>query len=1427
MADNLDPELIRQLNENLQQLNTVLPNLAKTMGTAGTTIKSAGSATATELGKVATSAAGVTRAEEIRAEQEKKYAESMANFSRSLSSATDSVKGLGKALLSTTQGFTKYGGALDSAGDAAFSLGKNFGILGMALGGAVKAFTMVAKAGLEQADNTLKAVDDMTKFGAAGQFTADRFLSLAHEVGLTSKNLNLLTKPLASMGNALASLGADAGKGAEAFTQMAAISKEERMRYSRLGVSQEELLQNQADYVSLQRASGMQITEQMKRDGSLRKASLEYTDNLLELAAITGKNVDTIKAEQAAAISREETLIQTNIQQREINRLRASGTEEDKARAKVLEDELKARNDLLATVKTQTGSEKLTDAVANFFATGAINEQNAFLVRMGVPLEEFRERMARGEDVTSDFMNALKKAGDETVDSVGAAGMLSKEVREAFGLEKEFLQFLAGRRDIDEKGARDAAAAKIEAAKTEGQDTSKDIRATLQETERTIQIGLDKVVQEFNPLMKGFGLATAAAGALAAAAGAAALALSKIAAVGALGGNIKGDSRDALKDKGKVTQGKDGRYRDEKGRFTKPPEPEPAKGAFGKAAGALGKTIGILGKVAGPVGALVGVVTSASDAVEGLEKVEKEKQEGKITAKEATVKKSEAVGEGVGGAAGGAGGALAGAVAGAALGSFVPIIGTAIGGIIGAALGGMGGQFLGGMAGKGIGGVAGNAMAKSDVKSLEIKDGQYFINGLPVPKEVYLKAKKETADEKDVKNLEIKDGKYYINAKPVTKEEYEKAQKQTLDTSNIKTLEIKDDKFYINGIPVPKETYDNAKDKTKNDKNIQNYETKDNQYFINGIPVTKEIFDKSKLAEAAKEIKSVEVIDDKYFVNGKPVSKQIYEEAKKLSEENKDAKNLEVKDENYYINGIPVSKDEYLKAKESIDKKVSKISEPLNIDTGSSMAGFELPQYAEGGITKGPTIAGEAGPEAVIPLSENRTVPVDITGLYNEKLLAEISSLRGMVKLLKPDAKRAIDITPIQSIQELTDELLNEKEKELKTSTELSKSFIDVDKVLGNVLVSFNKFNTQLQDVNKEIENVEDKESRFADILDNSTIEYSRAIKKLSDGIGIKVPEKPSTGIGLKAETTTATKGMEGALGTGLTIPKGEQQEKLFEALKAQGITGGAAQANILAQVQAESGFKSRSENLNYSGKKLFELYGAGNKGGNKVRFQSLEEAEQLAAQGPEAIGNLIYGGRMGNAADEGYKYRGRGLIQLTGKSNYEKFGKLLGIDLVENPDLANDPDVAAKIAAAYFKEKEKRGVDLTDIAAVGKAVGYAGGQAETARRAQLAQGFMKGSETPQAADGGIFKGPNTGYPVTLHGEELVAPMNSLLKKLMETPAETTTVATASAPVATENKDTAMTMEMMGLLADKLDTMITKLEDSNSIQDKILRYSQV
>ena len=232
-------------------------------------------------------------------------------------------------------------------------------------------------------------------------------------------------------------------------------------------------------------------------------------------------------------------------------------------------------------------------------------------------------------------------------------------------------------------------------------------------------------------------------------------------------------------------------------------------------------------------------------------------------------------------------------------------------------------------------------------------------------------------------------------------------------------------------------------------------------------------------------------------------------------------------------------------------------------------------------------------------------------------------------------------------------------------------------------------------DLAKEQIKLEEEKQEKTEELQKSTSIVSQAFKlasidlsKFSSQIKVKVEEGKGTGI------TPSSK--SGYSGTGITVGakagegiqlKGEQQELISE-LKKQGIADPSALANIMAQVQAVSGFKPRSEEVGkYSAKTLYNLYGP-EQSKNKPRFQSMEEAQALVSKGPEAVGNLLYGGRMGNAADEGYKYRGRGLIQLTGKSNYEKYGKLIGVDLVENPDLANDPEIASKLAAAYFRDQ-------------------------------------------------------------------------------------------------------------------------------------------
>jgi len=125
-------------------------------------------------------------------------------------------------------------------------------------------------------------------------------------------------------------------------------------------------------------------------------------------------------------------------------------------------------------------------------------------------------------------------------------------------------------------------------------------------------------------------------------------------------------------------------------------------------------------------------------------------------------------------------------------------------------------------------------------------------------------------------------------------------------------------------------------------------------------------------------------------------------------------------------------------------------------------------------------------------------------------------------------------------------------------------------------------------------------------------------------------------------------------------------------------------QAAFIGQCAHESGnFKTLEENLNYKPEALMRVWPS--------RFPDLPTAMKYA-HNQEAIANKVYGGRMGNGPEEtgdGWKYHGRGLIQLTGKENYANCGSGIGVDLLSNPNLLNTPEYAAMSAAWFWNKKD------------------------------------------------------------------------------------------------------------------------------------------
>lgn len=159
--------------------------------------------------------------------------------------------------------------------------------------------------------------------------------------------------------------------------------------------------------------------------------------------------------------------------------------------------------------------------------------------------------------------------------------------------------------------------------------------------------------------------------------------------------------------------------------------------------------------------------------------------------------------------------------------------------------------------------------------------------------------------------------------------------------------------------------------------------------------------------------------------------------------------------------------------------------------------------------------------------------------------------------------------------------------------------------------------------------------------------------------------------------------------------------------------------AHFFAQISHESGLKPIGENLNYSKDGLLNTF--------SKYFPIYSKASEYARQ-PQKIANLVYANRMGNgneASGDGWKFRGRGFIQITGKDNYIMLSKDTRIDFLNDPDLLLT-EANALISALWYWNKHKINLlaDKNDIKAVTKTIN--GGYNGLKDRTELLNEYLK-----------------------------------------------------------------------------------------------------
>ena len=489
--------------------------------------------------------------------QRKEIAE---QFKQSSLKMIGSLDNLGKAFNDISGDVTKFNSTISMVGDEALALGKTFGTAGTVIGASIKALTFLTTTTLDQTQKLLKGFDDLSSVGATTSLTTRQVMELGQASGYSVANLEKFTKNFIQLGTDLANLGGTASLGAKTFAQITAVGNKTYEAFNRVGISQEQLTEAQAGYV---RQAAMSNAIGRKDTVELRKASLDYVEQLVKLRDLTGMNVQKQQQALESALAQENFDAYVNSRQikaQEIEeQIRNESNEQRKqelrAAKQAIENELNEKKKL-AIVASQLDEKNRTAFLQGISTSGPtiMTEAVARLEHLlGVPISKINENANKGIETTTMALNALSAANKKTLTEfgplVGMLGSAGIEIRKELMFGVESSKFLNGllRMTAEEREKEfQRIASNNETRLREGkiidesgkpvEDAAKNFQNAVNSTSRNLATAIDDVVDFINPFTGSLLGATTAAVGLAGAAYLAIAGLRKLGASGMVSG---------------------------------------------------------------------------------------------------------------------------------------------------------------------------------------------------------------------------------------------------------------------------------------------------------------------------------------------------------------------------------------------------------------------------------------------------------------------------------------------------------------------------------------------------------------------------------------------------------------------------------------------------------------------------------------------------------------------------------------------------------------------------------------------------------------------------------------------------------------------------------------------------------------------------